>query len=163
MFLDPRTGADKPIVVDWNSALQLRPLRTRARPCGYWLAADAAEAAQHLRGLGVRVERFEEEAPLEAERWRETGRTETARPDVRGTADDAGATIVNATVAIEPGRLAAAPGSFYVPLDQPLANLAVAALEPDTQNSYFANRLIERLEAAARVTARPAAKRSDMP
>jgi hypothetical protein len=162
MFLDPRTGADKPIVVDWNSALQLRSSRTRARPCGYWLAADAIEAVQRLRALGVGVERFEEEAALEAERWRETGRTETARPDVRGIAGDAGATIVNATVAIEPGRIAAAPGSFYVPLDQPLANLAVAALEPDTQNSYFANRLIERLDAAARATARPTAKRSPM-
>jgi hypothetical protein len=163
MFLDPRTGADKPIVVDWNSALQLRPLRTRARPCGYWLAADATETAQRLRALGVHVERFEEEAPLEAERWRETGRTETARPDVRGTAGDAGATIVNATVVLDRGPLSAAPGSFYVPLDQPLANLAVAALEPDTQNSYFANRLLERLESGARVAARPTARRSALP
>jgi hypothetical protein len=163
MFLDPRTGADKPIIVDWNSALQLRPLRTRARPCGYWLAADATETAQRLRALGVHVERFEEEAPLEAERWRETGRTETARPDVRGTAGDAGATIVNATVVLDRGPLSAAPGSFYVPLDQPLANLAVAALEPDTQNSYFANRLLERLESGARVAARPTARRSALP
>ena len=163
MFLDPRTGADKPIIVDWNSALQLRPLRTRARPCGYWLAADATEAAQRLRALGVHVERFEEEAPLEAERWRGSGRTESARPAVRGTAGDAGATIVNATVVLDRERLAAAPGSFYVPLDQPLANLAVAALEPDTQNSYFANRLIERLESGARVATRPTARRSAVP
>ena len=47
-------------------------------------------------------------------------------------------------------------GSYYVPLNQPLANLAVAALEPDTQNSYFANRLVDDLSHTARVMATPA-------
>ena len=46
-------------------------------------------------------------------------------------------------------------GSYYVPLNQPLANLAVAALEPDTQSSYFANRLIHQLGDTARVMASP--------
>ena len=31
------------------------------------------------------------------------------------------------------------PGDFYVPLDQPLGNVIVAALEPDSQSSYAAN------------------------
>ena len=47
-------------------------------------------------------------------------------------------------------------GSFYVPLNQPRANLAVAALEPDTQNSYFANHLIEELGNTARIMSPPA-------
>ena len=47
-------------------------------------------------------------------------------------------------------------GSFYVPLSQPRANLAVAALEPDTQNSYFANHLIDELAHTARIMANPA-------
>ena len=46
--------------------------------------------------------------------------------------------------------------SYYIPLNQPLANLAVAALEPDTQNSYFANRLVDDLNHTARVMATPA-------
>ena len=163
VFLDPRTGADKPIDVDWNSALELRTVRTRARPCGYWLAPDAVDAVQRLRMLGVVVERFDEDAGLDGQVWRETSRTETPRPDVRGTASDAGATILNISVALEPQRLPAPAGSHYVPLDQPLANMAIAALEPDTQNSYFANRLLPRLDAAARVTAPPAAKRSPVP
>ena len=33
-------------------------------------------------------------------------------------------------------------GDFYVPLDQPLANVIIAALEPETQSSYAANRLL---------------------
>ena len=42
-----------------------------------------------------------------------------------------------------------------MPLNQTLANLAVAALEPDTQSSYYANRLIERLENSARIMGTP--------
>jgi hypothetical protein len=163
LFLDPRTGADKPIAVDWNSSLELRTVRARPRPCGYWLAADAADVVQRLRTLGVVVERFDEEGAIDGQAWRETARTESARPDVRGTAADAGATILNVSVALEPQRLQAPAGSHYVPLDQPLANMAIAALEPDTQNSYFANRLLPRLDAAARVLARPTAKRTSLP
>ena len=46
-------------------------------------------------------------------------------------------------------------GSYYVPLNQSLASLAVAALEPDSQNSYFANHLIESLADTARVMGTP--------
>ena len=42
-----------------------------------------------------------------------------------------------------------------MPLNQGLANLAVAALEPDTQSSYFANRLIGDLASTARVMSVP--------
>ena len=41
LMLDPVTGADKSVAVHWNTALELRPLIQRPRPCGYWLAADA--------------------------------------------------------------------------------------------------------------------------
>jgi hypothetical protein len=45
---------------------------------------------------------------------------------------------------------------MYIPLDQPLAAIISAALEPDSQNSYAANRLLD-LEAAElrHVMARP--------
>jgi len=35
-------AADKTVTVAWDSALRLRPLKLRARPCGYWLAASEA-------------------------------------------------------------------------------------------------------------------------
>ena len=47
-------------------------------------------------------------------------------------------------------------GSYYVPLNQPLASLVVAALEPDTQSSYFAHRVIGDLSDTARIMATPA-------
>ena len=61
------------------------------------------------------------------------------------------------------GVIDAPPGSYYVPLSQPLANLVMAALEPDTQNSYFANQLIDSLASAARVMSEPAVKTEALP
>jgi hypothetical protein len=48
------------------------------------------------------------------------------------------------------------PGSYYVPLTQPLANLVVAAMEPDTQNGFVANRVIAGVDQLARVRVPPA-------
>ncbi|MFI4931590.1 MAG: M14 family metallocarboxypeptidase [Burkholderiales bacterium] len=157
VMLDPETGADKAVSVAWDSALQPRVLRTRERPCGYWIGAEGALAVQRLRDLGVQVQRFASDAPLQAEGWRELSRVETARPDVRGTVADAAQTVIGIRVALAPHAATAPAGSWYVALDQPLANLAVAALEPDTPSSYFANRLLPSLDAALRVRSPPAA------
>jgi hypothetical protein len=154
VMLDPDTGADKPIQVQWLSSLELRPVKARARPCGYWLAADAEEAVQRLRSLGVRATRLDEAAPLVGETWVEITSVEATRPDVLGRVSERQtARLVQVTLAQR--RLQAAAGSFYVPLDQPLANLVLVALEPDTPNSYFANRLLPSLDSAARVLVVP--------
>jgi len=50
-----------------------------------------------------------------------------------------------------------------VPLDQPLANLVLAALEPDTQSSYVANHILDSIDVEARVMSRPAVKLSVVP
>ena len=59
-------------------------------------------------------------------------------------------------VALDAAPLLAPAGSYYVPLDQPLANLAIAVLEPDSPSSWFAQRLLPDLASAARVLAPPA-------
>jgi len=154
-FLHPDTGADLPLDVDWRSSLTLRPLIVRARPCAYWLAADAGATVDRLRALGLTVRRLDTATPLVAEAYRETGRDSGERDDVRGSIVDAGG-IVRVQVALESAAPFSAPaGSFVVPLDQPLANLALVALEPDTQNSYFAHCLLARLEQLRRVRAMP--------
>jgi hypothetical protein len=66
-------------------------------------------------------------------------------------------------VARVPALIDANAGSFYVGLDQPLANLVVAALEPDTQNSYLANRVVSAVTALARVLRRPEVQMSSVP
>ena len=63
--------------------------------------------------------------------------------------------MIRVQVALASQPLAAPAGSYYVSLEQPLANLAIAALEPDTQNSFFANRLLRSLDDAARVMSKP--------
>ena len=156
LMLDPVTGADKPVDVVWYSALALRVTTERARPCGYWLAASAGAAVDALAALGVRVQRFDETAPLQTEAWVETACGEVTRPDVRGNVGDGWRTLLQLAVGLRPEAADAPAGSFYVALDQPLANLVIAALEPDSQNSYLAHRLIDRLDAVRRVMARPA-------
>ena len=71
----------------------------------------------------------------------------------------------NVRVQVTPVRSAidVPAGSFYVPLNQPRANLAVAALEPDTQNSYFANHLIDDVQSIVRVMTPPNVKLEELP
>ena len=157
LMLDPLTGADKQVSVQWFSSLTLRPVISRPRPCGYWLAASAEDAVQRLQALGVQVQRLRAATPLQAETWRETSRVEGARPDVRGALDD-GYAVRLVQVSTDAARLAVPAGSWYVSLAQPLALLAVAALEPDSPNSFFANHVLADLAAAARVTLAPPAE-----
>ncbi|MBI5719802.1 MAG: peptidase M14 [Burkholderiales bacterium] len=154
VMLDPESGADKPIQAQWLSSLELRPMKTRARPCGYWLAADAEAAVQRLQSLGVRLQRLAEPLLLEAETWVEITSVEATRPDVLGRVSER-QTARLVQVSLAPRRLPVGAGGWYVPLDQPLANLVLVALEPDSPNSYFANRLLPTLESAARVLVPP--------
>lgn len=162
IMLDPVTGADRAIRVEWNSALTLRKIKTRVRPCGYWLSAASKTAVERLRLHGVQVLRVAEPSSMLGDIYRETARAGGARQDVRGAIADAGQ-IVNVEVALVRGVVDAPAGSYYVPLNQPLANLVIAALEPDTQSSYFANQLIDNLASIARVMSEPALRTEELP
>ncbi|WP_200848690.1 hypothetical protein, partial [Raoultella sp. 18110] len=118
LMLDPDTGADKTVRVEWNSSLDLRTLASRARPCGYWLSPSATEAVDHLKMLGLQVMRVAEQGSLLADTYRETGRDTAVREDVRGTVAGAADTV---RVKVDTVRTAidAPAGSFYVPLNQP--------------------------------------------
>ena len=154
VMLDPATGADRSIDVEWNSALELRVQKSRARPCGYWLSAASTVAVERLQQLGVQVLRVAEPGAVLGETYRETTRSSAERSDVRGSIADA-APIVQVDVELVRGLLDTPMGSYYVPLSQPLGNLVVAAMEPDTQNSFFANRVQDALQNQARVVGEP--------
>ena len=146
----------------WDSALQLRSLKTRTRPCGYWLAADQADAVARLRRLGVQVRKVLETGVARGETYSETLREEGSRQDVRGAIND-GAAVVRVQVQTVPTLIDVPVGSYYVSLEQPLANLVVAALEPDTQSSYLSNRIVSDLAGQVRVLARPELKTMAVP
>ena len=98
--------------------------------------------------------RVAEPGSLLADTYRETSNDTGARADVSGIAGDKD-TIVPPQVQLVRSAIDVQTGSYFVPLNQPLASLAVAALEPDTQSSYFANHLIESLADTARVMGTP--------
>lgn len=162
VMLDPVTGADKTLKVEWKSALTLRKLKSRVRPCGYWLSAASRTAVERLRLHGVQVLRVAEPASMLGDLYRETASSAGVRQDVRGSIADAGQ-IVRAEVALVRGVIDAPSGSYYVPMNQPLANLVIAALEPDTQSSYFANRLLDGLSSTARVMSEPTLRTEELP
>jgi Zinc carboxypeptidase len=161
LMLDPVSGSDRAISVDWDSALALRTVKARARPCGYWLSAASTTAVQRLRLHGVQVQRLTEAGSLLGDSYRETSRVVAEREDVRGPI--ANESIIKAEVSLARGVVDVPRGSFYVPLNQPLANIALAALEPDTQSSYFANRILEDLESTVRVMAPPNVRFEELP
>ncbi len=141
-LIDPQTGADKAVEVDWRSALEIQVRLKRARPYAYLLPASETEAARRLAQLGVTVLRVQQETSVDGERYRITAVKESRKDDVRRNDDDGAANVVQISTAVEPTRLSARTGDFYVPLDQPLANVIAAALEPETQSSYAANRVL---------------------
>ncbi|BDT68340.1 hypothetical protein os1_25220 [Comamonadaceae bacterium OS-1] len=161
-MLNPSTGADKKVSVDWNSALELQTLKSRPRPCGYWLSAAATAAVDRLQLLGVQVMRVVEAGSVRGELYRATGQSSGVRQDVRGSIADA-QPINRIEVELVRSLVDTPQGSFYVPMGQPLANLVLAALEPDTQNSYFANHLLANLNDAARVMAEPTGALEKLP
>ena len=110
----------------WHSSLEMRNQQQLPRPCGYWLSPEAADAAERLSTLGVQVQRIAELSTLQAQ------------------ALDSTSTAVQA--------LPAAPGSYYISMNQPLANVAIAALEPGNAYSYSQTGLLTTLDNVKRIT-----------
>ncbi|GAB2711934.1 hypothetical protein GCM10027195_15680 [Comamonas sediminis] len=147
LFLDPQTGEDMQQEVDWHSSVKLSPGPKRARPCGYWLASSATDAVDKLRALGLQVLRVAEPGNLLADTYQEQERSSNAKSDVLGPAQQS---VERVKVGLERVAIDVPEGSYYVPLNQSLANVAIAALEPDTQSSFFANHIIAGLNDVAR-------------
>jgi hypothetical protein len=138
-FVDPVSGDDRVVEVPWRDALQLTVVRARPRPCGYLLDPRATDAVGVLRALGVTVERLPAAVSVQAERYVVRASESGKREDARGAIDDP-QQVLRLTVETMPAAPVDAPaGAFYVSLAQPLGNLAAAALEPHSQNSFAAN------------------------
>jgi hypothetical protein len=142
-FLDAKTGEPRAIEVDWRSAHQLSIENERARPCGYLIAADQTLAVQRLRDLGVKVtELGVQHQPWAAESYVIANEDTGSRQDARGAISDSQNQIRLLKVKTQASKITPSAGTYYVSLNQPLAGLVIAALEPDSQNSFVANRLM---------------------
>ena len=151
-MLDPQTGALRRVTVSWDSALELRVVKARPRACGYWLAPGETEAVRRLRLLGIEVVQLELAAEMRGETYRETGRD---APAAQGGA--------RLRVQTQPVLLDVPAGSFFVSLEQPLANLAIAVLEPESPAGYAANGVIASVGKVARVLQRPDLRATAVP
>jgi hypothetical protein len=161
-MLDPLTGADRTLNVSWESALALRSVKRRVRPCGYWLGPDQVDAALRLRALGVQVKRLDEAGSVRGETYAETARVLAARDDAPPSLADGGG-VLRLAVDLVPALIDVPAGSYYVGLDQPLANLVIPAMEPDTPDSFAANRIVTSLQSQARVLMPPEMRMTPMP
>ena len=130
-MLDPQTGADQSVRTAWVSATELRATLQRPRACGYWLSPQSTQAVERLRLLGVQVQRVAEQAPVLSDGYSHSG----------------------GKIVVSRNAIDATPGSYYINLNQPLANVAAAALEPDTPYSYVSQGLLPGLSDLARVMA----------
>jgi len=157
-MIDPASGEIRRINVAWESALQLRTLKSRPRPCGYWLAATENEAVRRLRLLGIEVSQFDELGELRGEGYREVGREAVA-----GDPEANAGAATRLKVQMLPALLDIAPGGYYVSLEQPLAHLAVAVLEPEAPASFAANGVIADVAGEARILLRPSVRMSTLP
>src|SRR5947207_3312411 len=88
-LVDPDTGADKPVEVEWRNALSIEARRKRTRPFAYLLPASETEAARRLVHLGATVTRLREDATADGERYRITRTDEAKKDDVRRNDEEA--------------------------------------------------------------------------
>jgi hypothetical protein len=114
------------------------------RPRAYWVPATKPEVINVLRLHGIRFETITEDRTVEVEMLR--------LPQAR-----AGASPVEGRTRITAGELQSIrreewmpPGSIRVPTDQPLGDLAMILLEPQSEDSLLAwgffNEILQRVE-----------------
>jgi hypothetical protein len=128
-LMDPETGTDKPVEVQFQDSRVIEPTTTRPRAAGYLVKGDDRDAVLRLRLLGIRLCRVSEARQVEVISYQlDSVRPPTDRESINP--DQAiKASLVRANLDLEPGML-------FVPMAQAGAGLVAATLEPDTPGSY---------------------------
>ncbi len=148
-LLDLQSGAELDLVAPEETPPERAPPRSRIKPCGYWLAANATTAIERLRLHGVTVMRVAEPASFLGDRYRPQQPSPGSGPE--------------GAMALTRGVIDAPTDSFFVPVDQPLGNLIVAVLEPDAPHSFAAQGWIDVGDGLARIMAPPAVRLEVLP
>jgi len=128
-LIDAESGAPMPTPVRLIDSRDLRPVDVRARPAGYLVLRGTADVAERLGLNEVSVREVAADGELAVEAY-EVERTESRK----------GRNAINpdqlVRVEIRCRTIAVPAGALFVPMAQPAAGIAAAALEPDSPGSY---------------------------
>lgn len=108
-----------------------RPTLTLARPEAYWVPSYRADIIERLRLHGVQMD------VLDAPRTVAVQMLRLQDPRVSGRTSEGHVPITVETVTTEDRDWTFPAGSVRVPTDQPLGDLVVLALEPQSSESFF--------------------------
>jgi hypothetical protein len=134
-MLDATTLEERQIKVEFQNSLNVTPTLRRPIPIGYLLSAEQEAAAQRLANHGLRVMRLARPRDANVERY--ILRAVKQEPGELGTQVDRVVTDTQLTTLQFP------PGSYYVPMAQPMARIGALMIEPESQGSMIASRLVK--------------------
>lgn len=106
------------------------PQATVSRPKAYWIPAEWGSVVEKLRQHGIETETLEEPREVPVTRYR-------LENVVTDPAPTEGRLRVTAEPVPEQGLTVFPPGTVRVSTDQPLGDLAVLLLEPESPTSFF--------------------------
>ena len=131
-MIDPDSGGDKPVEVDFRDSRQVTVTATRPRPAGYLVRPEGAAAIEALKIKGVLVCEVGSSDAIDVEAFRVASRkgpmTQADRENINPEA------AVNVT--LEARKVQPAAASRFVPMAQPAAAIVAATLEPDSPGSH---------------------------
>jgi hypothetical protein len=107
-----------------------QPALTVRRPLAYWIPRAWSEVIERLSVHGIQMERFAEAREIEVEMYR-VREAKLANQPFEGHVN------VTATPVIERRRQLFPAGSVRISTDQPLGDLAILLLEPNSPDSFF--------------------------
>ncbi|RZJ00153.1 MAG: carboxypeptidase [Brevundimonas sp.] len=102
------------------------------RPTAYWVPAYRTDLIERLRIHGLRMETLDAPRAVSVEMLR------LKNPTIATRANEGHLQMTVTEVETETRDWSYAPGSVRVPTDQPLGDIAVLLLEPQSQESFFA-------------------------
>ena len=137
-MVDPETAADRPTKVPFQDSRAVTVTAKRPRPAGYVLLGDTAAAADRLALDMLAVCALAAPATIEAEAFVIKGAVkrinrESINPDR------------SVEVELAPKSLTLPAGARFVPMNQPAAAIAAAALEPDSPGSFIGTGIVAML------------------
>lgn len=132
-MMDAKTADNVKVDVQVESALDVMPVLTRPRPYAYLLPPSEKASVARLKALGIDVYQVSEKQTIKAQQYALVPLSKSAQTV---KAPESARRLLSH---LESVSLELAPGYYYVPLNQPLANLVVTLLEPEAPDSMLAS------------------------